>query len=337
VSFFVFIVTVFVIDGRGVRGIEEPPADAGNGMAETRVVFANFAGGVVRPGSTDSRRDRSSLVAGETYVPPAEIGDGGREAVVTCLAEMFAPFGVEVTDVPPADDVRHVEVMFGGRASDVLDDVDDDAPIAGVSPFRADCGVIEDSIVFVFTEVMGDDYREICETAAQEIGHSYGLDHQLLASDPMTYLSYSGERRFRDQEAACGEDEPRPCGVVAFGHPACREMQNTAALLRERLGDTPIDPDVDPDDVGPSGPGVFTGGCSAGPNSKLGNLAVGIVLLCLLRRRRNASRTRHRIATPAMLRLAHGRIGSGDRRRSRSRRDARVQPAQRGLPGPRRA
>ena len=63
---------------------------------------------------------------------------------------------------------------------------------------------------------------------AQEIAHSYGLDHELLAPDPMSYLPYSGHRTFQDQVASCGESTPRPC--------ACGPTQSSYQLLLERLG-----------------------------------------------------------------------------------------------------
>jgi hypothetical protein len=297
-----FVVGLFVFDHRGdgaitVRGIEEGVAEAnGDGVAESTVIFANFDGGVVRPGQTNSALDRSSLVEGERYLPPADLDDEDEAAVVDCLSATFAPFGVTVTTEAPAAGVRHIEAMFGGEADDILDDVDDDARIAGVSPFRADCSVIEDSIVFIFTEALHHDVQEMCETAAHEIGHSYGLDHQLLASDPMTYLHYNGERRFRDETAACGERDPRPCGLVDHGFPACRPDQNTAALLHQRLvgdGQSPIDPDdPDPDsDQDPSstpppnnGNDLFASGCSTA-GDKVASLLVGLALIALIRRR----------------------------------------------------
>jgi hypothetical protein len=68
---------------------------------------------------------------------------------------------------------------------------------------------------------------------AQEVAHSYGLDHELLASDPMTYLSYNGKRTFKDQTVSCGESQPRPCGI---GGTSCRPNQNSVQLLNARLG-----------------------------------------------------------------------------------------------------
>jgi uncharacterized protein (TIGR03382 family) len=87
--------------------------------------------------------------------------------------------------------------------------------------------------VFTFTNAFTFSSREACEIMAQEVAHSYGLDHQLLASDPMTYLSYTGNRSFQDQAVSCGESTARPCGINGS---VCRPNQNSVALLRERLG-----------------------------------------------------------------------------------------------------
>jgi len=69
---------------------------------------------------------------------------------------------------------------------------------------------------------------------AQEVAHSYGLDHELLASDPMTYLQYTGNRAFQDMAVSCGESTARNCGINGS---VCRANQNSVALLRERLGE----------------------------------------------------------------------------------------------------
>jgi hypothetical protein len=105
--------------------------------------------------------------------------------------------------------------------------------VAGVSPFTLDCVVIENSVVFTFTGAFNFTPRQACEIMAQEVAHSYGLDHELLASDPMTYLNYNGNRAFQDQTASCGESTTRACGINGS---TCRPNQNSVALLKERLG-----------------------------------------------------------------------------------------------------
>jgi len=144
------------------------------------------------------------------------------------MKDLFSQFDVTVTDVDPGQ-TPHIEAVFGGSPTQL------GMPnnVAGVSPFTQDCGIIENSIVFTFTNVIPADARLACEIMAQEVAHSYGLDHELLASDPMTYLDYTGNRSFKDQVASCGEDTTRPCGINGS---TCRANQNSVALLKERLG-----------------------------------------------------------------------------------------------------
>jgi uncharacterized protein (TIGR03382 family) len=122
-----------------------------------------------------------------------------------------------------------MEAVFGGSPTAV----GMDANTEGVSPFTLDCSIIENSIVFTFTGAFNLTPRQACEVMAQEVAHSYGLDHQLTASDPMTYLDYSGNRSFQDTTAQCGEYSARACGINGS---TCRANQNSVALLKERLG-----------------------------------------------------------------------------------------------------
>ena len=83
------------------------------------------------------------------------------------------------------------------------------------------------------TDVLPDDPRTVCEVIAQEIAHSFGLDHEMLPADPMTYLDYNGDRTFQDRMVSCGEYADRTCGINGS---TCRQRQNSVALLKERLG-----------------------------------------------------------------------------------------------------
>ena len=150
-----------------------------------------------------------------------------------------------------------------------------------MSPFTTDCSTIERSIVFTFTDVLPDDSRVMCEVMAQEIAHSFGLDHQLLASDPMTYLDYAGDRSFKDEMAVCGEFEGRDCGINGS---VCRDGQNSVAVLSSRLGKRGAEdalPEV------PTTTGPEAGGCtSSGSGGPLGLGVVALALACMLRTRR---------------------------------------------------
>jgi uncharacterized protein (TIGR03382 family) len=244
-------------------------------IAHSRVIYLNRDGAILRPGDNDSTRQVSSIVTEPTAIPGWDTDDDTWRATVSCIAEIYGRFDVTVTDRDPGD-APHIEAMFGGSPGDVgLPD-----NVAGVSPFTLDCSIIESSIVFVFTDVLPDDARTVCEVISQEIAHSFGLDHEMLPSDPMTYLDYTGDRTFQNEMAACGEYADRTCGVNGS---TCRRRQNSVALLTERLGARgPATPGRS-SNHDPAGEGI-PGGCTAAGGAAPG--AMALALLGVLRRRR---------------------------------------------------
>ncbi len=255
------------------------PTAAASARAESRVIYLNRDGAVLWPGdANDSASQTSTIVSQPTSIGGWDIDDETWADTVACVRDIYRPFDVTVTDEDPGD-APHMEALFGGHPSDV----GLPANVAGVSPFTTDCAIIEDSIVFTFTDVMPDNARTMCEVMAQEIAHSYGLDHEMLASDPMTYLDYAGDRTFQNVEAPCGENGNRLCGINGN---MCRQKQNSVALLTQRLGarggNTP--PGTDPQSESRE-PGVQGVGCSAAGGRH--SLVLGLVALVLLRRRRS--------------------------------------------------
>ena len=248
------------------------------GRAQSRIIYLNRDGAILWPGVNDSARDVSSIVAEPVAITGWGVDDDLWYETAACVAELFARFDVVVTDEDPGD-APHLEAIFGGHPGDV--GLPDD--VAGVSPFTTDCAVVERSIVFAFTDVLPDDPRTVCEVMAQEIAHSYGLDHEMLPADPMTYLDYPGERAFRDELAPCGEFADRACGVNGN---VCRRRQNSVALLAERLG---LRGGSARDDGAPANgraptAGAGLGGCSAGGGSA--GAAMALAVLGARRRRR---------------------------------------------------
>lgn len=205
---------------------EATPATA----ARSRTIYLNRGGGLLMPGPNDARHQTSSLVTQPVQLAGWQASDADWAAVVACLRDMWAPFAVELTEVDPGTTRPHIEAMF------VRSPVPLGMPakLGGVAPMSRTCAVVENAIVFTFTDNIGKP-RRICEVMAQEIGHAYGLDHELVPDDPMTYLSFAGPRWFQDEDAACGETEPRPCGIDGS---VCRATQNSFRLLRERLVET---------------------------------------------------------------------------------------------------
>ncbi len=203
------------------------PAAAG-ALAQSKIIYLNHTGITLQPGDDDARTNRSSIIGGQASVPAWNTSAANWTATVQCMKTMFARFDVTVTDVNPGM-VPHMEAVFGGSPQNI----GMGQGVGGVSPFTDDCAVIENSIVFAFTNVLPQDAQSVCEVMAQEVAHSYGLDHEMLASDPMTYLNYNGDRTFKDQTVSCGEYQNRACGI---GGSVCRSNQNSVQLLTDRLG-----------------------------------------------------------------------------------------------------
>jgi hypothetical protein len=202
---------------------------AADARVQSRLIYLNRTGVTLTPGANDARINTSSLVSAQSSIPAWQTTPALWSETVTCLRNMFAPFDVKLTETDPGS-VAHIEAVFGGAAPML------GLPVhaGGVAPFSTACKAIENSIVFAFTDDLPVSSKVICEVMAQELAHSYGLDHELLASDPMTYLSYAGPRSFQNATAECGELTARPCGVT--GYASCRANQNSYALLTERLG-----------------------------------------------------------------------------------------------------
>lgn len=260
--------------------------------ARSRTIYLNRDGALVRPGANDARLSTSSIVQEPTLLSPWDIDDEVWDETVACVRELYARFDVTITDEDPGD-VPHIQAVFGGHPRDVgLPD-----NVAGVSPFTTDCGVIENSVVFTFTDVLPDDPRLMCEVMAQEIAHSFGADHELLPEDPMTYLDYPGERSFQDKLAACGEDTPRPCGIDSH---VCWQKQNSVQLLGSRLG---LRGTGAPDASGTNNTAEPEVGACQASGSGGGSLGLALAGLLLGRRRwRRSRRPQSSAATHSMRR-----------------------------------
>jgi MYXO-CTERM domain-containing protein len=218
---------------------ESPTATTQAGRAAGTIMFMNRSGGTFTPGNEDARNNRSSIIEQTSSVAPWNPGDAAWNTIMTCVRAQFAPFDIDVTDVDPGT-TPHVESVVAGRPGDIgLPD-----NVGGVSPFTVNCDVIPNPIVFTFAAALPNDPQLVCEIVAQEVSHSFGLDHEFLCEDPMTYLTDCGAKTFQNVSSACGEYEGRPCRID--GQFDCgTETQNSYAMLADRLGlrgDVPVPP-----------------------------------------------------------------------------------------------
>ena len=241
---------------------KDTPSSAEKGMYKSgppphRIIFVNGKGGTYRGGEDNSSTNTSSIVGGgSAYVAPYEKGAANWAKFLTCIQSQFSRWNVEVTDVDPGA-ATHIEAVIGGSPGDV----GMGGGVGGVSPMTDSCDLIERSVVYVFSRQFSSPQVE-CEVAAQEIGHSIGMDHEYLCQDPMTYLSGCGAKTFQDKDAQCGEDGPRSC--MCGG-----SRQNSVKFMNDRLGvkgtPPPPTPDAGPPPTPDAGPPPSDGGAPPPP------------------------------------------------------------------------
>lgn len=160
-------------------------------------------------------------------------GDTHWNQLVTCVRETFAPFNIEVVIDDPGSGVPHHEVMIGGTSRQLNGNLD----AGGVAPF-IDCGATEDNgLSFVFAS-QTQDIDFLCGAVAQEACHVWGLDHELDADDPLTYLDLGSRKVFQNNDADCGEDTPRGCDCPGAGTSSSTK-QNSFNYMRDQFGLSP--------------------------------------------------------------------------------------------------
>jgi hypothetical protein len=135
-----------------------PPSKAAGVMAQSKVIYLNHLGVTLTPGDDDSTTNHSSIIGATSMVPAWNTSQATWNATVACMQDMFARFDVTVTDQDPGA-TPHIEAVFGGSPQDI----GMGQGVGGVSPFTEDCGIIENSIVFTFTDVFPDDAQTVCE------------------------------------------------------------------------------------------------------------------------------------------------------------------------------
>jgi len=172
----------------------------------SNIIYLNpcWGGCTVTPGTNNSVTNRSSIVYQTSTLSQFNAGQAAWDAVVDCVAAMYEPFDIVITDQDPSP-ANHFEAMVAGSPQQL----GFDSQTGGVSPWT--CGVINNAITFTFANIYGGSVQSICEVVAQETAHAFGLEHEYLCEDPMTYLYGCGAKSFQDVNARCGEGYARNC------------------------------------------------------------------------------------------------------------------------------
>lgn len=187
---------------------------AARAKVDTDVLFLNrCTGGGCRVTCTKGMTGAISSVTDETDVceggprtlHPFQFSTAKWNQVVACVADVFAPFGVRVTDVDPGS-AKHFEIMIAGSPGDL-----GLAALAGVASFDCARPYIPNALAFMFSSAAGAtdltaDVEKMCSVAAQEIAHSFRLDHVADARDPMSYYDQLARRYFQTAALPCGSD-----------------------------------------------------------------------------------------------------------------------------------
>lgn len=201
--------------------------------SETATVFyLNRDGAELIAGSSNNAALGVSSVleqqrVGAATIAPSGLDDATWRNVVGCVARSFAQFNVDVVDERPEGE-DFVMAVFGGTGREI--GVAQDK--RGMAPRGENCETVDDAVVYIFSDAIGPDVQQLCNVAAQEIGHTFGLDHAFAEGDLTSNLSYGAPKRFLDAEVPCGDASPRACDCTGA-------TQNSAQILLERIGPAP--------------------------------------------------------------------------------------------------
>jgi hypothetical protein len=132
---------------------------------------------------------------------------------------VYSPYNIMVTDVFPTD-VSHTQGIVAGRPVNIGYGGLNTGGLGGTSS----CAPKDNVISFTFANIFTSNNQRarvlrLCQVAAQETAHSFGLDHAFqfadgssACTDPMSYRNdCGGQRFFRNQVASCGENSTRTC------------------------------------------------------------------------------------------------------------------------------
>jgi hypothetical protein len=235
------------VRGSGGRSVPRPTyvkvpraSQPTTSSVSSRIVFMKrcplISGCTVKKGTDDARTYTTSIAEGATgstrIIGEFSQGDQVWDELVSCVKTTFAPFDITITDQDPGPDVPHFMNMVGGKPTQLSGEF---STAGGVAPF--DCGEIPNAIVYTF-DVYGPDPQHLCWTSAQEIAHAFGLEHQFLQKDPLTYLDGDLPKRFRDVDAPCGEYDEASCRCA-------RQTQNSYRTIVGLFGPgAPTPPEV---------------------------------------------------------------------------------------------
>jgi MYXO-CTERM domain-containing protein len=178
-----------------------PPRAKRSDAVASNIIYLNQCTGncIVTEGNSNSTTDTSDL--GQGTLSAFSYGTTTWNSVVSCLADVFSPFNVQLVTTRPSSS-SYLEIMIAGSPQEIGLPTD----VGGVATYICGEAYQENALVFDFANVWNGSVEDICATAAQEIAHTWTLDHSTDAADPMTYFSYATRKYFQNSAQQCGSD-----------------------------------------------------------------------------------------------------------------------------------
>ncbi len=202
----------------GYLEVEPPPPDpaAAGGGVPSRVLYLNncwTTSCAIMPGnfqaSDNSRTNLSSIVrpvAGDNFpysprnLTPYTGTPATWDAIVACVRENYAPYNIEIVTTEPPANTSYYEAFAAGLPGEL----GFGSTTGGVASSATNCSVIPNAISFSFLNASPNDVFKACWFISQESAHNFGLSHEMLAGDAMTYIVSPARKRFLNETACIG-------------------------------------------------------------------------------------------------------------------------------------
>ena len=156
----------------------------GNEYPRKHTLYLNFVGADLVVGADNSAINKSTLARQGPY-PAYQGGNQKAVSIAQAVQEDIAAYGIRVAYLPedrPDPIVPYTMEMMGGSWMDT--NIED--PAGGVAP-GADCGALgQRHVVYTFAGG-GLGVNTAANTASQEAGHAWGLDHTFNCGSVMSY------------------------------------------------------------------------------------------------------------------------------------------------------
>src|SRR5256885_6069729 len=102
-----------VVEGGLARQILPPTNAPAGALAQSRIIYLNHTGALLRPGNNDSTTNTSSIVQQQAQIPAWNTSAQTWTDTVSCFRDLWSRFDVQVVDTDPGN-VPHIEAIFGG-------------------------------------------------------------------------------------------------------------------------------------------------------------------------------------------------------------------------------